>query len=115
MRRTDEEQRTYFRVGDRVYQEGESWYYSTREGEHGPFKDRQEAEADMERYVGLQSHLDKLVTRHVKLEDAERDAEQDSEEDADRAPALATKASELRVIYDDEPQTNGRRSDPNAA
>jgi len=115
MRRTDEEERTYFRVGDRVYQEGEGWFYSTREGKHGPFKTRQDAEADMARYVGLQSHLDKLVTRHVKLEDAEREPESHGE-DGNGHARHATKASELRVVYDDdEAPANGRHSDPNAA
>lgn len=58
MRRTDSKPRTHFRAPTRLYQEaGGAWYYSTREGEHGPFAKREDAEADARLYVGLQAHL----------------------------------------------------------
>lgn len=46
------------RAATRFYQSNGRWFYLTREGERGPFADRQSAEADAERYAGLQSRIE---------------------------------------------------------
>lgn len=58
MRDTDRAPKTYFRTASRFYQQQDGWYYSTREGEHGPFDSREDAEADARLYAGLHSHLE---------------------------------------------------------
>jgi hypothetical protein len=45
--RKGEEERTHFR-SERIFAIGSDWYFATREGiDHGPFPDRQEAEAEL--------------------------------------------------------------------
>ena len=93
MRKSDEaagKERVFFRAGDRIYRDDEAWYYSTREGEHGPFKSKEDAAADMKQYVSMQGHLDKLVDKGK--------------------PELntANSADELRILdYGEENGTNG--------
>ncbi len=57
MRRNDNELRPHFRTASRFYQQDGAWFYSTREGDHGPFSSREDAEADARLYAGLHSHL----------------------------------------------------------
>jgi len=51
MRKSDDNDGTYFRSGDRVFCLNGKWYYQTREDDHGPFGTRKAAELDLQRYV----------------------------------------------------------------
>lgn len=51
MRKSDHNDGTYFRAGDRVFCLNGNWYFQTREDDHGPFATREAAELDMQRYV----------------------------------------------------------------
>lgn len=41
----------FFRSGARTFQLNDGWYFATREGERGPFRSRQHADAEAQRYV----------------------------------------------------------------
>ncbi len=58
MRNSDTNEGRLFRSGSRFYQLNGSWFYATREGEHGPFDTREDAETDARLYAGLHSHLE---------------------------------------------------------
>ena len=60
MRNSDSSPESHFRAASRFYQENGSWFYSTREGEHGPFDSRDDAEADARLYAGLHSHIEQV-------------------------------------------------------
>ena len=52
MRESDEKpSASHFRATERFFRENGQWYFSTREGEEGPFRTREAAEAAMQRYV----------------------------------------------------------------
>ncbi len=52
MRETDEESRIrHFRTGHRYFCQNGRWWFSTREGEEGPYNSREQAEAALARYV----------------------------------------------------------------
>ncbi|MEQ8860339.1 MAG: DUF6316 family protein [Pseudomonadales bacterium] len=59
MRQTDDAVRPHFRSSSRFYQQDGTWFYTTREGEHGPFSTREDAEADARLYAGLHNHLER--------------------------------------------------------
>ena len=77
MRDTDESEKIrHFRTGHRFFNQNGSWWFSTREGEEGPFRSREQAEAGMARYV------EAIRAMHaVKQEQAEK-----HKVDADRRP-----------------------------
>ena len=52
-RQSDREAADYQRSENRVYQREGKWFFSSREGEFGPFASEAEAQQDMEGYVGL--------------------------------------------------------------
>jgi len=41
----------FFRSSDRVFRQSDGWYYSAREGDHGPFRDEPAARDAIRRYV----------------------------------------------------------------
>ena len=43
--------RSYFRCQTRVFVLNGQWYFTTREGERGPFRSEQRAGAELERYI----------------------------------------------------------------
>ena len=52
MRDSDEQTNVrYFRTGHRYFCQNGQWWFSTREGEEGPFATRVAAEGALERYV----------------------------------------------------------------
>lgn len=53
MRDTDsnDNTRSYFRTQDRVFSTNGQWFFTTREGEQGPFKCRETALREVQRYV----------------------------------------------------------------
>ena len=58
MRNSDDRPVDHDRSATRYYQRDGVWYYATREGEHGPYPSREDAEDDARRYAGLHSHLE---------------------------------------------------------
>ena len=63
MRNSDTTSGSHFRAASRFYQQDGRWFYSTREGEHGPFGSRNDAEADARRYAGLHAHIEHVRDR----------------------------------------------------
>jgi hypothetical protein len=54
-RDTDDDPRnvTHFRAGSRIFHSNNEWYFSSREGEHGPWRSEQEAARELETYIEL--------------------------------------------------------------
>ena len=50
-RRTDSIRKTYCRTPERIVCCERNWYFQTRQGNHGPYDTREEAELCLERYV----------------------------------------------------------------
>ena len=51
MRKTDTEEKTYFRSGERIFQANGVWWFGTREGDHGPFDSREAAQDALVQFV----------------------------------------------------------------
>lgn len=51
MRRDDTDERRHFRSTDRLFSTNTVWFFESREGDHGPYDTRQEAQAELARYV----------------------------------------------------------------
>ena len=59
MRRTDsEDTKRYFRTQERVFCMNGQWYFTTREGDIGPFRARDAAIREIARYVRERQELD---------------------------------------------------------
>lgn len=58
MRNSDEDDLTFFRSRDRVFCQNGSWFFQTREDDHGPFPTRAAAELDLQRYVDEMAFFD---------------------------------------------------------
>ena len=58
MRNSDEDDLTFFRSRDRVFCQNGSWFFQTREDDHGPFPTREAAELELKRYVGEMAFFD---------------------------------------------------------
>ena len=54
MRESDEQQTKHFRTGSRFFCADGKWFYSTREGEVGPFNSREEAEEGLREFIDTQ-------------------------------------------------------------
>jgi len=53
MRDEDEKSNlSHFRTAERFFCQNGGWWFSTREGEEGPFDTREQAKAALERFVG---------------------------------------------------------------
>ena len=52
-RQSDQSDGEFRRTDNRISKRDGKWYFSSREGEHGPFDSESEAVADMEAYVML--------------------------------------------------------------
>lgn len=51
MRKNDANEKTYFRVKDRVFQINDGWWFATREGDRGPFSSKSKAADELAEYV----------------------------------------------------------------
>ncbi len=72
MRDTDENEKIrHFRLGNRFFNENGSWWYHTREGEEGPFKSREQAEAAMARYVASIKSMQEFKRQHAEKHKAD--------------------------------------------
>lgn len=54
-RKTDPDNVAHFRASSRIFRLNGEWYFSSREGEHGPFQSEQDAARELETYVKLNS------------------------------------------------------------
>lgn len=55
MRKSDETaKKHYFRAGDRYFRIEDKWFYTTREGDEGPFASREQAQAHLKMFVAMQ-------------------------------------------------------------
>jgi hypothetical protein len=68
MRHTDPENttRSYFRSQTRLFMMNGSWYFSTREGDNGPFGSRQQAVDEVARYIKGRRDLERFQARLVR-------------------------------------------------
>jgi len=57
MRQDDQQKKTFFRSTDRVFNLNGRWYFSTREGEQGPFATEQKAQYEIARFITEKSDL----------------------------------------------------------
>ncbi|MEQ8692494.1 MAG: DUF6316 family protein [Pseudomonadales bacterium] len=58
MRKEDKEpDKRYFRSSDRFVRLNGEWYFSTREGDCGPFRDEKTAQRELQRYIVSQQDL----------------------------------------------------------
>ena len=51
MRSSGSAARIYFRSEDRIICQGNEWYFQSREGDQGPYADREEAELALQYYI----------------------------------------------------------------
>ncbi len=80
MRKSDEqEDRHYFRMGDRFFRVENQWFYTTREGNEGPFNSREQAENHLKTFVAMQELTDEHGAK-VVFAKKKAEAEADSEE-----------------------------------
>ncbi len=55
MRKSDEQaKRRYFRSDERFFRVDSQWFFTTREGDEGPFATREQAQAQLRHYLALQ-------------------------------------------------------------
>jgi hypothetical protein len=64
-RREDNEDKTYFR-SDRLFSMNGQWYFSTREGDCGPFASREVAHAALARFIHEKIELDSFQKSREK-------------------------------------------------
>lgn len=51
MRQDDHEQKRYFRSSDRVFRQNGAWYFTTREGDEGPYVSEGLAQREVDRFI----------------------------------------------------------------
>ena len=66
MRKEDEKEKIYFRSDDRFVRVDDQWWFTTRDGDQGPYASREAAERALRLYIdGVQTftmHQEKLTT-----------------------------------------------------
>ncbi|MEM7099248.1 MAG: DUF6316 family protein [Pseudomonadota bacterium] len=58
MRKSDGDKNSHFRSADRVVRMNDQWWFATREGDMGPYKSREDAEAAINSYIASQQFAD---------------------------------------------------------
>lgn len=56
----------HFRTGSRIFSADGKWWFSTREGERGPYKAREDAERELNRFISQQVDLNRMVNGPAK-------------------------------------------------
>jgi hypothetical protein len=102
-RQDDKDDRTYFR-SDRIFYINGKWYFSSREGEIGPYATREEADRMLQRFIFDKVALikfqrapgapEKLTTLHV----AERERNAERDRNAAQRERNVLKATSTRTI-----------------
>lgn len=67
MRKSDPNDGTHFRSADRVFCMNGSWFFQTREADHGPFSSEDSARAELQRYVDEMHYFDSIGPEEAKL------------------------------------------------
>lgn len=81
MREEDEKSNVrHFRMAHRYFCENGQWWFSTREGEEGPYPSREAAEAAMARYVDSIAAMKAFRKKHD-----ERFAKKEDDKEIDRS------------------------------
>ena len=57
MRESDDQETKHFRTGSRFFCADGKWFYSTREGDEGPYDTREKAEAALREFIEAQALL----------------------------------------------------------
>ena len=71
-RRDDVEDKTYFR-SDRLFCSNGEWFFVTREAEQGPYRNRDLAEAALQRFIGEKVDLKRFQgTRKAEIIETDR-------------------------------------------
>ncbi|NOX51266.1 MAG: hypothetical protein GXP16_12145 [Gammaproteobacteria bacterium] len=73
MRKNDENSNVRpFRTGDRYFYAEGRWWYTTREGDEGPFVTRESAEAHLRGYIGAQELTEKHQAKMETMRNSPR-------------------------------------------
>ena len=74
MRKDDQGKKTHFRAENRIFQVDDQWWFTTREGDRGPYASRQAAADELTAYILEKRGNVELSDPGVEaLEDEERD------------------------------------------
>lgn len=57
MRQDDHEKKCYFRSSDRVFHSNGAWYFTTREGEEGPYPSEDQVQIEVQRFITARTEL----------------------------------------------------------
>ncbi len=70
MRKSDEQEpRKYFRAGTRFFCADSQWYYTTREGDEGPFRTEELAKRHLQTYLDLENMKAEQRSKIAKIRD----------------------------------------------
>ena len=59
MRKTDTQEKNYFRSEDRIFRANDRWWFATREGDQGPHESRRDAQYWLGQFiVGVRGDID---------------------------------------------------------
>lgn len=72
MRKNDEKAARYFRSSDRFVRSDSTWWFTTREGDQGPYHSREEAELALRRYVDAQQMAEDLREQREQKQAAQQ-------------------------------------------
>ncbi len=72
MRKEDPDSKIYFRSGDRFFRIENRWWFTTRDGDHGPYATRERAEAALRQFLDGVELLDKHQKRVARDREATR-------------------------------------------
>ena len=67
MRNDDIEVKAYFRSSERLFRVNSDWYFSTREGDQGPFESEREAAYELRLFIEEQVSLRKILNYGIKV------------------------------------------------
>ena len=69
MRKSDDnnKKRKYFRAGTRFFRVGTEWFYTTREGDEGPFESEIAASRHLNGYLGLNELKEQHKAKLTKI------------------------------------------------
>ncbi len=71
-RRDDVEDKTYFR-SDRLFCSNGQWFFTTREGAQGPYRNRDQAELELRRFISEKVDLKEFQeSREAEIKDMDR-------------------------------------------
>ena len=73
MRKDDQDtNKRFFRAGDRVFRMNEQWWFTTREGDRGPYGSQAIATRELQSYIDAMKLLEDSKKRKEKLKETGR-------------------------------------------